>query len=57
MTKKKQYIKCLVDTCIYNNCDKTTCSLNEINVGCCSCNSPNCKEDTVCNSFKEKKSN
>lgn len=57
MRRKKQYIKCLVDTCIYNICDKMTCSLNEINVGCCSCNSPNCKEDTVCNSFKEKKSN
>ena len=54
---KKQNIKCNVGSCRYNDCDHNSCNLNEIKVGCCSCHNPNCKEDTACNSFEEKKSN
>ena len=47
MTKKNQKIKC-------NDCEKEMCQLSEIKVGC-GCSDPNCKDDTVCDSFEEEK--
>jgi len=57
MKKKNQNIKCNVDSCRYNDCDHNACCLDEIKVGCCGCDNPNCREDTACDSFEEKKSN
>lgn len=60
MTKKKNdcncSIKCNVETCKYNNCEEGYCELDEIKVGCtCDNDDCCCKEETVCESFKEKK--
>ena len=54
MKKNDQKIKCSVDTCKFNDCDNKICQLQEIKVGC-GCENPNCKDDTVCNSFEESK--
>jgi len=56
MKKKNQKIKCNVDTCKHNNTNEKECKLPEIKVGSCSkCDNPNCKEDTICDSFEEEK--
>lgn len=54
MKKKNQKIKCDVESCKHNNCDEMVCELSEIKVGC-GCKCPNCKDDTVCDSFEEEK--
>lgn len=58
MSKKKKYnenIKCDVDSCHYNNCDKGCCELDSIAVSC-TCNNDECKkcDETICASFKSK---
>ncbi len=54
MAKKNQTIKCNVETCRHNDCDKMVCQLDEIKVDC-GCDDPNCKADTICDSFEEEK--
>lgn len=53
MKKKNQKIKCEVDSCKYNDSCKN-CSLDEIKVSC-NCGNPNCKDETICDSFEEQK--
>jgi len=53
MKKKNQKIKCEVDSCKYNDSCKN-CSLDEIKVSC-NCGNPNCKDETICDSFEENK--
>lgn len=56
MKKKNQKIKCSVESCKYNDFDENECQLSVIKVGCgCSCDEPNCKDDTICDSFEESK--
>ena len=54
MKKKDQNIKCNVDSCKYNDCSDNKCNLSEIKIGC-NCGDVQCKEDTICDSYKEKK--
>ena len=56
MTKKKQNIKCNVESCRHNDCSEKECKLPEIKIGStCKDNSANCKEDTICDNFEEEK--
>ena len=56
MRKKNQKIKCSVASCKFNNLDYKECQLSVIKVGCgCNCGDPNCKDDTICDSFEETK--
>ena len=52
MKKTNQKIKCSVESCKHNSHNNNVCQLSEIKVGCGCCH-PNCKEDTVCDSFEE----
>jgi hypothetical protein len=54
MKKYNQKIKCDVDSCKHNDCREKMCQLHEVKVGC-GCKVPNCKDDTVCDSFEENK--
>ncbi len=52
---KKQNIKCDVETCKFQNCDKNECELDEIKVSCnCGCNNDEVEdnEETTCASFE-----
>ena len=54
MAKK---IKCNVDTCEYNNKKNTCCDLDSVAIPCtCKNDECACNEETICSSFKEKKS-
>lgn len=56
MKNKSQKIKCDVDSCKHNDCGENVCRLTEIKVGCsCNCSNPNCKDETICDSFEETK--
>lgn len=53
--KKKQNIKCEVDSCKYNSNNKE-CNLEEIKVSsCCDCSNDevNDQEKTICSSFEK----
>ncbi len=52
----KGIIKCDVETCKYNNCEKGCCELDEVKISC-TCNNNCCKktEETICQSFKKTK--
>ena len=55
---KKEYeqkIKCNVHECSYNNIECDLCRLEAIKVSCCYCNDSQCKEETMCASFKKRK--
>ncbi len=54
MKKNDQKIKCDVETCKYNNCQKNCCTLEEILVSC-DCDDPSCQRDTICGSFEKEK--
>ena len=51
--KEKKKINCNVYSCKHCDCDCDECCLEEIEV--CNCNDEECKEGTMCNSFKNKK--
>jgi len=56
MKKDKQNIKCNVFKCKFNDNDLTHCKLDEIEISCdCDNNKCDCKEKTICNSYKERK--
>jgi len=50
---KNQKIKCIVESCDYNDCNCKECTLKEIEVSC-ECNKDNVmkKSETICKSFK-----
>ena len=56
MKKEQSNIKCTVTKCKFNNNNLEHCELDEIEIGC-NCNKENCdcKEKTICNSYKERK--
>lgn len=53
MEKEKQKIECDVYDCEYCDCDCDRCSLVGIKVS--KRNENNCKEDTLCDSYKKRK--
>jgi len=54
--KKKQNIKCNVSKCKFNNTQDNFCELDEIKISCdCDSNKCDCKEKTICYSYKERK--
>ena len=56
MTNNTQNIKCKVFNCKFNNNTLKLCELNEIEVNCdCDNNKCDCKEKTICNSYKKRK--
>ncbi len=56
MKKDNQSIKCKVSKCKFNNNSLEHCELDEIEISCdCDKDTCNCKEKTICNSYKEKK--
>ena len=51
----KGTIKCDVETCKHNNCEKGCCELEEVKISC-TCNNDECKncEETICASFENR---
>ena len=56
--KKKDKIKCDVDTCTHNNSNDKCCELDSIKISC-TCNNDECEclEETVCQSFEKTSGN
>lgn len=55
MNSSNQTINCDVKNCKYNDDSNYLCMLDKIDVSCtCNKNSCNDKQETICNSFKEK---
>ena len=54
MDDSNKSIKCEVESCKYNNKADSYCTLNEIKISssCAKCKN---KEETICDSFKDKK--
>ncbi len=50
--KKEQEINCSVHDCEHCNCEKNKCQLKEIKI--CNCGSEECKENTICDSYKKR---
>lgn len=55
MTKKEQKIACSVYDCKHCECEKDMCNLKEIKVA--NCKGSGEKETTMCDSYKQKKTN
>lgn len=53
MEQKKQEICCSVHDCVHCDCGCDMCQLKEIKV--CNCGGDGEKENTMCDSYKEKK--
>lgn len=47
-------IKCNVHCCSHCDCDNDCCELDQIKICNCDCDEATDKEETMCNSFKEK---
>lgn len=56
MDDNNKSIKCNVESCKYNNSDDKYCTLNEIKVSTTKDPCDTCKKETICDSFKDKKS-
>jgi len=54
MNKNNQNIKCNVSKCKFNNTNDELCELDEIKISC-DCDKCDCKEKTICYSYKERK--
>ena len=51
MDENKQKINCTVESCTFQNSEDSTCSLEEIDVGCIDNSIAYDSSDTLCNSF------
>lgn len=56
MKKDNKNIRCYVSKCKFNNIKNEFCELDEIKISCnCENDECDCKEKTICDSYKERK--
>ena len=53
MDDKKQKINCTVESCKYNDCDKSLCELKQIEVQACpDCSTGKAQDESMCGSYE-----